>query len=157
MPRFAIAAFVIVLVLALVRAQDLQAIKSTDGPSPQEEIINKLKKENAELRTKLRELEKMVTPQSELEKQVAGQSYRITFGNEQRVWTFGPKGVLMSDGKPTKTRWNAFGGEGVICAGFDTGNVDIVHFSKENAFCEVIYIGDFRQSSTRHPGELVKK
>lgn len=156
MTRFAMTAFVITLIPVLALTQDVQPPESNDAPSSQEQIISELKKENAELRKELRELKKVVATQSELEKQVTGKSYRITIGKQQRVWTFAPNGVLISDGKPTKTRWSAFGGEGVVCAGFDNGNVDICHFSKDERFCEVIYVGDFRKSSTRHPGELVK-
>jgi hypothetical protein len=157
MSRLIIATLVTSIVFPHALAQDGKPGKAADGSSSHEQVITELRKENAELKKKLRELEKAVASQSELEKQVRGKSYRIMFGREQRVWTFGPSGVLINDGKPTKTRWSAFGNEGVVCAGFDNGNVDIVHFSKEGKFCEVIFIGDFRKSSTRHPGELVTK
>ncbi|WP_339748165.1 hypothetical protein [uncultured Rubinisphaera sp.] len=152
----AIAAIAVALLLGHTFAQDEKPSPASDEAPSQDQLVRELRKENAELKKQLRELEKSVAAQSDLEKQVAGTSYRITFGKQQRLWTFGPNGVLLSNGKPTKTRWSAFGNEGVVCAGFDNGNVDIVHFSKEGKFCEVIFIGDFRGSSVRHPGELTK-
>ncbi len=157
MLRFAMAAFVVVLALGLARAQDVQPNQSNGGQPSQEQSINELKKENAELKKKLHKLSELVASQSELESQITGKSYRIKIGKNQVVWTFGPNGLLINNGKPTKTRWHVFGNEGVICAGYDNGHVDICHFSKDGEFCEVIYVGDFLKSSIRHPGKLVKK
>lgn len=157
MSRLMVATLFISFIFAHAFAQDAKPGNAADEVSSPERVLRELRKENAELKKKLRELEKVAASRSDLEKQIRGKSYRIKFGRQHRVWTFGPSGVLINDGKPTKTRWSAFGNEGVVCAGFDTGNVDIVHFSEEGRFCEVIFIGDFRKASVRHSGELVTK
>ena len=132
----------------------LRSDANSKGSSKREDDDTLLKVKQKELLTRISELEKQLGLQSELSKKIAGTSYRIKFGKDTRVWTFAPNGVLLNNGNVTATRWSAFGNDGIICAGYDNGNIDICQFSKDFRNIEVIFIGDFKMSRIHHMGTL---
>jgi hypothetical protein len=130
---------------------------AVDTTVKKNDVGSKRDVQQKDLREKIAELEKQLGMQSELSKRIVGTSYRIQIGNDLRVWTFGPNGALLNNGKPTATRWSAFGNDAVICAGYDNGFVDICQFSNDFRNIEVIFVGDYKKSKTHHVGSIMTR
>ena len=133
-----------------VQTEEVNSEKKNDIGSKRDATLK-------ELREKIAELEKQLGMQSELSKRIVGSSYRIQIGKDVRIWTFAPNGALLNNGKATATRWSAFGNDAVICAGYDNGFIDICQLSNDFRNIEVIFVGDYKKSTTHHLGVIVTR
>ena len=154
--------------LAVSIRDEIKRIDALKIDPPENEVVGKQPEKTSSQSKELARLKKIVEKQSEnigtLEKRlqskglsarkISGRTYAITFGTNERTWTFKENGTLLNNGKPTQTYWSAFGNDGIVCAGSDNGHIDICLFSNGGKDVEVIFVGDFKKPGVIHRGHL---
>ncbi len=114
-------------------------------------------KEKPVVEAKAKDRTKSSSGQVGLAEKLIGRSYRIEMPSGVRTWTFRADGVILKNGKDEGKKWVAVGNDAVVCPGYDTGNIELCEFPKDGAEIKLIYVGNYKTSTSHHHGVLLPK